>query len=68
MQVTLSQSAFGLGEMFDRLSVTTKDTRYTAQFQVTTPMILAFVEGVLGYELISDRGGWNFKREAEYKM
>lgn len=67
MQVTLSQSAFGLGEMFDRLSVGTKNTRYNNQFQVTVPMIVAFVEGVLGYELMSDRGGWNFKRETEFK-
>lgn len=67
MQVTLSQSAFGLGEMFDRLSVSTRDTRYNNQFQVTAPMIVAFVEGVLGYELMSDRGGWNFKRETEFK-
>ncbi|KAK1826370.1 hypothetical protein QBC39DRAFT_22606 [Podospora conica] len=67
VQVTLSQSPFGLNEMFDRLSVSTKDTRYNSQFQVTAPMIVAFVEGVLGYELISDRGGWNFKRETEFK-
>jgi hypothetical protein len=63
----LRQSAFGLGEMFDKLTLSTKETRYTHQFQVTTPMIVAFVEGVLGYELISTHGTWSFRRDTEFK-
>lgn len=53
--------------MFDRLILSTKETRYTNQFQVTTPMVIALVEGVLGYELVSTQGGWNFRRDTEFK-
>jgi hypothetical protein len=65
--VTLYQSAFGLGEMFDRLVLSTEETKYTTQFQVTSPMVVALIEGVLGYELISTRGAWSFRRDAEFK-
>ncbi|KAK0657019.1 hypothetical protein B0T16DRAFT_366800 [Cercophora newfieldiana] len=68
VQVTLCQSAFGLGELFDRLVLSTKDTRYTNQFRVTTPMVVALIEGVLGYELVSNQSGtWSFRRDAEFK-
>jgi hypothetical protein len=65
--VTLHQSAFGLGEVFDRLTLSTEETRYTNQFTVTSPMIVSLIEGVLGYELISTHGAWNFRRDAEFK-
>ncbi|KAK4454525.1 hypothetical protein QBC34DRAFT_134918 [Podospora aff. communis PSN243] len=68
VQITLCQSAFGLGELFDRLLLSTKETRYTNQFRVTTPMIVALIEGVLGYELVSSQQGtWTFRRDAEFK-
>ncbi|KAK3901011.1 hypothetical protein C8A05DRAFT_35319 [Staphylotrichum tortipilum] len=67
VQVKLHQSAFGLGEMFDRLTLSTEDTRYTTQFTVTSPMIVALIEGVLGYELVSKQGGWNFRRDTAFK-
>ncbi|GAB1310701.1 hypothetical protein MFIFM68171_00911 [Madurella fahalii] len=67
VQVNLKQSAFGLGEMYDRLFLSTENTRYSNQFHVTTPMVAAFIEGVLGYELVSADGGWNFRRDTEFK-
>lgn len=67
VQVVLHQSAFGLGEMFDRLTLSTKETRYSNQFQVTSPMVVAMIEGVLGYELVSTYGSWTFRRDAEFK-
>jgi hypothetical protein len=65
--VTLHQSAFGLGEMFDRLVISTENTRYTNKFQVTSPMVVALIEGVLGYNLVPSLGGWNFRRDTEFK-
>ncbi|KAK1757869.1 hypothetical protein QBC47DRAFT_377143 [Echria macrotheca] len=67
VQIRLCQSAFGLGELFDRLILSTSETRYTNQFRVTTPMVVALVEGVLGYELVSTQGTWSFRRDTEYK-
>lgn len=53
--------------MFDRLTLSTEDTRYTTRFQVTTPMVVAFIEGVLGYELVSTHGAWSFRRHTEFR-
>ncbi|KAK4200026.1 hypothetical protein QBC40DRAFT_280690 [Triangularia verruculosa] len=67
VQIILHQSAFGLGEMFNSLVLSTEHTRYTNEFQVTAPMVAALVEGVLGYELLPTQGGWSFRRNAEFK-
>lgn len=68
VDVRLHQSAFGLGEMFDRLVLSTQETKYTEQFRVTAPMVLSLVEGVLGYDMVSSQpGAWNFRREAAFK-
>jgi hypothetical protein len=53
--------------MFDRLTISTEETRYNTQFTVTSPMIVSLVEGVLGYELISADGAWKFRRDVEFK-
>ena len=53
--------------MFDRLVISTENTRYTNKFQVTSPMIVALIEGVLGYNLVPSLGGWNFRRDTEFK-
>ncbi|KAL2136196.1 hypothetical protein VTI74DRAFT_5074 [Chaetomium olivicolor] len=67
VEVTLHQSAFGLGEMFDRLTLSTEETRYTNRFRVTAPMIVSLIEGVLGYQLTSTRDAWIFRRDTEFK-
>ncbi|EEY20156.1 conserved hypothetical protein [Verticillium alfalfae VaMs.102] len=67
VNIQLHQSAFGLSEMFDKLELSTQDNRYTTQFQMTSPMLLALIEGVLGYKLLSSQGGtWSFRRETEF--
>ncbi|KAK0661240.1 hypothetical protein QBC41DRAFT_37037 [Cercophora samala] len=67
VQITLHQSAFGLGEMFNSLVLSTEHARYTNEFQVTAPMVAALIEGVLGYELLPTQGGWSFRRDVEFK-
>lgn len=53
--------------MFDRLTLGTENTRYTAEFQVTAPMIAAFIERILGYKRISEEGPWTFRRDTKFK-
>ena len=54
--------------MYDRLLLTTENSRYTKQFTVNPCIVLALVEGVLGYERASvDGGQWTFRRDAEFK-
>jgi hypothetical protein len=54
--------------MFDRLTLSTVDTRYTEEFRVTSPAVLTLVESVLGYDLVSSHhGNWVFRRDTEYK-
>ena len=67
VEVQLHQSCFGLGDLFDRLVLSTENTGYTNQFQLTAPMIAALIEGVLGYDLISAEGRWKFRRDVEFK-
>ncbi|KAH6619405.1 hypothetical protein B0J18DRAFT_243696 [Chaetomium sp. MPI-SDFR-AT-0129] len=67
VQVTLHQSSFGQGGMFDRLTLSTEHNRYTNEFVVTSPLIVSLIEGVLGYRLVSAHEGWSFRRDVEFK-
>ena len=53
--------------MFDRLVLSTRETKYTNKFQVTVPMVVALIEGVLEYELLYFEGLWVFKRDSELR-
>ncbi|KAI1117719.1 hypothetical protein F5Y14DRAFT_447666 [Nemania sp. NC0429] len=76
--VTLHQSAFGLGLMYDRLTLGS-DGRHAAQAQAVSPtLVLALVEGVLGYRAVSQQGegggggggggsSWAFRRDVEFR-
>ncbi|KAF2972062.1 hypothetical protein GQX73_g1622 [Xylaria multiplex] len=65
-EIKLQQSAFGLGVAYDRLTVTA-DTRYTAQ-EISPTILLALIEGVLGYEIVSNDGSlWTFRRDVEFR-
>ncbi|TGJ80327.1 hypothetical protein E0Z10_g8447 [Xylaria hypoxylon] len=65
-EVKLHQSAFGLGVVYDRLTVAT-ESRYTAQ-EVSPTMLLSLIEGVMGYKMISNDGPfWTFRRDVEFK-
>lgn len=66
--VTLHQSAFALGQMFDRLTLAPHDHRYVDRFQPTVPMLLALIEKQLGYEPVfslSQGDSWHFRRDVE---
>jgi len=66
--VVLEQAPWGLGMMYDRLLITTEETRYTKQFAVNPCVVLAMVEGVLGYEKVSVHAGqWTFRRDQAFK-
>ena len=67
VQIKLHQSAFGLGELFDRLTLSTEETKYTNQFTLTSPMVVSLIEGALGYKLVSTDSGWNFRRDTEFR-
>ncbi|KAI0104282.1 hypothetical protein GGR51DRAFT_229837 [Nemania sp. FL0031] len=66
-EVKLHQSAFGLGVVYDRLTVNSETTRYMVQ-TVSPTILLALIEGVLGYKLVSQDGSsWTFRRDIEFK-
>ena len=68
LDIKLHQSAFGLGEMFDRLEISARDNRYNTTFQVTAPIMLALIEGVLGYDTVTARPNiWSFRRDVQFK-
>ncbi|AEO70662.1 uncharacterized protein THITE_2122313 [Thermothielavioides terrestris NRRL 8126] len=53
--------------MFDRLTLSTEESRYSDRFLVTSPMVVALIEGVLGYKLVSTHGTWVFRRETAFR-
>ncbi|KAI1121255.1 hypothetical protein F5Y10DRAFT_272259 [Nemania abortiva] len=66
-EVKLHQSAFGLGVVYDRLTVNSETTRYMVQ-TVSPTILLALIEGVLGYKSVSQDGSsWTFRRDVEFK-
>ncbi|GAW24094.1 hypothetical protein ANO14919_136740 [Xylariales sp. No.14919] len=65
-EVKLHQSAFGLGIVYDRLTMAA-ESRYTAQ-EVSPTILLALIEGVLGYKQVSNDGPfWTFRRDVEFR-
>ncbi|KAL8345353.1 hypothetical protein RB601_005407 [Gaeumannomyces tritici] len=65
--VKLQQAAFGLGAMYDCLWLVA-DKCYGPQQTVSPTIILALVEGVLGYDKISgDGGSWTYRRDIPFK-
>ncbi|KAI0505375.1 hypothetical protein F5B22DRAFT_627987 [Xylaria bambusicola] len=65
-EIKLHQSAFGLGIVYDRLTVTV-ESRHTTQ-QISPTLLLAMVEGVLGYKSMSSEGRfWTFRKDIEFK-
>ncbi|KAI0409298.1 hypothetical protein F4802DRAFT_593576 [Xylaria palmicola] len=65
-EVILHQSAFGLGVMYDRLTI---DSDVPRSVQDVSPTILlALIEGVLGYKNVYNGGSlWTFRRDIEFK-
>ncbi|KAK2746326.1 hypothetical protein FQN57_003208 [Myotisia sp. PD_48] len=68
IEIKLHQCAFGLGQMFDRLTLEVDLQAYGNTFQITSPMVLAFVEKILGYTLVSTRlTVWSYRRDVGFK-
>lgn len=68
IDIVLEESPIGLGLLFNRL-VVKPQSRNNAVGQVLSPVVvLAFVEGVLGFQLVSSEGGsWHFRRTGELR-
>jgi hypothetical protein len=67
VNVRLHQAAFGSGLLYDRL-VMTVDNSYGNYFLVTPSVILALIEGILGYERVWVEGStWTFTKGVELK-
>ncbi|KAJ3037524.1 hypothetical protein HDV00_001637 [Rhizophlyctis rosea] len=64
--ITLKESCFGVNILFDRLHFEL-DT-YNHQHGLTPALIIAFVEGVLGYRMTwQDGGSWQFRRDTGFR-
>ncbi|KAI8948148.1 hypothetical protein F4801DRAFT_471158 [Xylaria longipes] len=65
-EVQLHQSAFGLGVVYDRLTIVS-ESRYHTQ-AVSPTIVLSLVEGVLGYKNVSSEGStWTFRKDVEFR-
>ena len=65
IRVTLTESSFGLGILHDRLFLFPTARHY----KVNMAIVLAFVEGVLGYTLADAApGNWWYRREGELRL
>jgi hypothetical protein len=66
VEIQLKESTFGLGLLYDSLTVDSGRRRDSS-----IPLILVFLETVLGYELQRDRGSagsvWEFRRTRGFK-
>jgi len=68
VEITAEQSPWGLGMVYDRLILTTQDSRYIKQYTVNVCIVLALVEGVLGYEPVAAHPNqWSYRRDAPWK-
>ncbi|ORY60917.1 uncharacterized protein BCR38DRAFT_349091 [Pseudomassariella vexata] len=65
VEVKLHQSAFGLGLMYDRLTLSVEG-RYST-FTVTPMIVLSLIEGVLGYKTVfADNSSWAFRKDIKF--
>ncbi|KAI0547779.1 hypothetical protein F4679DRAFT_597447 [Xylaria curta] len=65
-EVQLHQSAFGLGVVYDRLTIVS-DSRYHTQ-TVSPTIVLSLIEGVLGYKnIFCDGSSWTFRKDVEFR-
>ncbi|KAI1458564.1 hypothetical protein F4805DRAFT_423872 [Annulohypoxylon moriforme] len=66
VEVKLHQSPFGLGPIYDRLTVSVEDK--TSHFLVSPMIPLSLIEGVLGYKSVFiDGTSWIFRKDIEFR-
>ncbi|KIW02700.1 uncharacterized protein PV09_06138 [Verruconis gallopava] len=64
-EITMKESCFGLGLLFDRLELELNSHDY--KHGLSPPLILAFVESVLGYRMTyQDASSWTFRRDIAF--
>ncbi|MCJ1239859.1 hypothetical protein MMC14_007857 [Varicellaria rhodocarpa] len=69
LQVELQESHFGSGVFFDSLIIKPSDERQTI-LNVNPILVVAFIEGILGYHLIPQAKGiddWYFRRDEKFE-
>ena len=74
VKAELEASHWGYGALYDCLVISPGDVRGSTKWEDINPiLILAFVEGILGYRPVGDEGGgnggsqWSFKRDVGFK-
>lgn len=74
VKAKLEASHWGYGALYDCPIISPGDVRGSTTWEDINPvLILAFVEGVLGYMPVGDEGGgyggsqWSFKRDVDFK-
>jgi hypothetical protein len=68
LRVSLAESHFGLGLSHDTLTIEPYD-HLQRHVEVNPTLVLAFVEGVLGYRRVTGAGmgTWEFQREVGFR-
>ena len=65
VEVKYNQSCWGASSMFDMVTLTSEGNSI---FEFNPAIVLAFVEGVLGYEKVStEQGLWTYRRVTPFK-
>ncbi|KFA73889.1 hypothetical protein S40288_00911 [Stachybotrys chartarum IBT 40288] len=69
LTIKLHQSSFGLGVVYDRLTILAEDRdRWGGAATVSPTLVLNLVESRLGYEkTYCDSYGWHFRRDVPFK-
>lgn len=64
IKVKLHTSSFGFGAVYDKVSLEPNNQ----VSEVTVPLVIALVEGTLGYQLLyTDARVWSFRRTQEFR-
>ncbi|KAH7308545.1 hypothetical protein B0I35DRAFT_453806 [Stachybotrys elegans] len=67
LTLKLHQSNFGLGVVYDRLTIA-NESRYNGHISVSPTLVLNMVESQLGYERVfCDSFCWHFRRDVPFK-
>ena len=68
IEVVLEESPIGLGLLFNRLVIRPQSRNMAASQTLSPVVILPFIEGVLGFTMVSSEAGlWHYRREGELR-
>ncbi|OQV02927.1 hypothetical protein CLAIMM_08041 [Cladophialophora immunda] len=69
LRIRLNESIFGLGLFRDSLTVEPYDHHQSRHVVVNVSLVLAFIQGVLGYQRVHEASGagrWEFRRDTPF--